>query len=358
MAKAKAKANSGLGNMDSTPAYPKGDQITLFKACGENSVDKLQQLISKNCGFDVNFAYHLIHDGLDGSGPDVITAAGIAAQLGHDKCLVILSQCPGIDLAKAPNLRGMAPIHYACKYGRTVAIGILLDNGVEVNIPMEFGHTPVMICCSYGHVQTLDILLCSRGVDVNLKNIDGFTAAHFACRFGYVKCLQLLKKRGADINSNQNIAEITPLDFARIFKKEECIAFLIKQGAIGIMQEELLEEGQSADPDLRRASEELEILKVCLSLLIMCYMSIFILLSSPVVLSLSLLLPEISPEKDLRNHQRHEDFAEASQTVRVPGVRGECERHDPTQMCRVQGLAVLRQKARHTAQARTRELLR
>ena len=44
--------------------------------------------------------------------------------------------------------------------------------------------------------------------------------------------------------------------------------------------------------------------------------------------------------------------------MRVPGVRGECERQDPAQMCRVQGLAVLRQGPRRTAQARARELLR
>ena len=179
---AKAKATSGLSHMGSTgiPPLPACDQIRLFEACIENSVDKLNHLmLNKSSVFDVNFAYHLQH-GFDGCGPDLITAAGITALLGHDTCLELLSKSPGIDLSKA-NLQGMAPIHYACKGGRNVAIGILIDNGVGVDIPAEFGHTPAMMCCHYGHVNTLE-LLCSRGADLNLKNIDGFTAAHIACR--------------------------------------------------------------------------------------------------------------------------------------------------------------------------------
>ena len=90
-----------------------------------------------------------------------------------------------------------------------------------------------------------------------------------------------------------------------------------------------------------------------MSELIICYMSICILLSPPVVLSL-----DHFPEKNRRNQPRHEVLSESCKTMRAPGVRGESEgRRDPAQMCRVQGRAVLRQKARRNAQARARELL-
>ena len=65
------------------------------------------------------------------------------------------------------------------------------------------------------------------------------------------------------------------------------------------------------------------------------------------------------PGNGCRIHQRIEGSTEASQTVRVPRVRGQGERRrDPAQMSRVQGRAVLRQEPRHPAHARARELLR
>ena len=65
------------------------------------------------------------------------------------------------------------------------------------------------------------------------------------------------------------------------------------------------------------------------------------------------------PETGCRRYQSREGPTETSQTVRVPGVRGQGERRrDPAQMSRVQGRAVLRQEPRHTAHARARELLR
>ena len=63
-------------------------------------------------------------------------------------------------------------------------------------------------------------------------------------------------------------------------------------------------------------------------------------------------------DKDRQHQQKREGSSERSQTVRVPGVRGQGEGRDPAQMCRVQGRVVLRQGPRHTAQARAREILR
>ena len=239
-AKAKAKeaargSGSNLRDMGSImavlmPSLPpkRYDEIDVYNACVKDNHEELEKMIKQLPRLDVNWAT-----------PDTGgTAAKVAAQKGHDRCLSLLSKVRGVDLSKA-NKAGWAPIHAACQNGRHVCIDIILDNGVDANLRTtdEIGYTPAIICCMNGHVKSLAIL-CDRGADLNLANKNGCTAAHYACSDGYVKCLQLLGKRGADL-SKQSVDGQTPLDYARRCKQAECIDLLLANGAIGMSVEDL-----------------------------------------------------------------------------------------------------------------------
>ena len=233
--KAARDSGSGLGDMGSIlnallmPPSKGYNGRDVFNACVNDNHKELEKMV-KQLGLDVNWTSPQFED---------CTAARLAAEKGHDKCLSLLSQCPGVELSKV-NRKGWAPIHGACQNGRHDAIGILVDNGVDANLPLrnKYGYTPAMICVMSGHVKSLAVL-CDRKADPNMTNMkDGYTPAHLACSHGQVKCLQLLYKRGANINK-KNIYGHTPLDWARMFKHAECIELLLANNATGMCVENL-----------------------------------------------------------------------------------------------------------------------
>jgi hypothetical protein len=234
-------SSSGMGDMGSILAalmppqpqpqpqpqrYWEGD---VYNACLDGHHEELQKML-RQPGLDVNWVEP--HNG--------DTAAYVSAQLGHDKCLTLLSLQSGVDLSKAKK-DGFAPIHVACRNSRYACLEILLDNNRgDANLRMadEYRTTPVMLCSGNGHVKCL-ALLSDKGANLNLANRDGCTAAHAACQIGQFKCIQLLITRRANINMKDGRGD-TPLDFARACKQRECIHLLIMNGGVGRRIEDLL----------------------------------------------------------------------------------------------------------------------
>ena len=226
-------SGSGLADMGSIlaalmppPRPQRYTEVDLWNACFDDHSAEVQNML-KQQGLDINWV-----DPEQGA-----TAAYVSADKGYDKCLSLLAQNRA-DLSK-PRKDGTAPIHIACQYARHACLLVLLDNGVDANLPTanEFGDTPVTIACQFGHVKILALLL-NRGVDPNLANKNGNTAAHKACRFGHLKILELLVQRHANLNM-KNVDGETPLDFARAFKQRECIDLLIVNGSTGMNKEDL-----------------------------------------------------------------------------------------------------------------------
>jgi ankyrin repeat protein len=199
----------------------------LFNACFDGHHEELNQILRRG-GLDVDWAQ-------PGTG---MTAAYIAAQEGHDKCLSqLLSH--GADMSKASK-DGNAPIHIACQFGRYACIELLADSRAGLNLPVAdgSGSTPTMLCCKNGHVKCL-ALLSEKGANLSLANNHGLTAAHLASQTGQLKCLQLLGKRGAAL-SKKDAYGSTPLDHARVYKHRECVDLLLASGSTGAEAEDLL----------------------------------------------------------------------------------------------------------------------
>jgi ankyrin repeat protein len=127
----------------------------------------------------------------------------------------------------------MAPIHTAITLGWIACLILLLDNGVDADLPTatDSGITPVALCCLAGHVKCL-ALLVDRGANPDLATKGGLTLIHTACANRQYKCLQLLIARGADLNA-KDAGGWTPLDAAKRNGHQECVKLLLEKGAVG-----------------------------------------------------------------------------------------------------------------------------
>jgi ankyrin repeat protein len=74
---------------------------------------------------------------------------------------------------------------------------VVLDFGVDVNKPNEYGDTPLMDLS--GSVECLRLLIENKA-DVSQASADGMTGLHCACVRGNVECLRLLIENKADVN--------------------------------------------------------------------------------------------------------------------------------------------------------------
>jgi len=71
--------------------------------------------------------------------------------------------------------RGWAPLHYACDYGQTIIVEILIQHGVDVDKTNKDGHTPLHLATRTGHVGIIRLLL-DAGADPDARDEHGCTA--------------------------------------------------------------------------------------------------------------------------------------------------------------------------------------
>lgn len=84
-----------------------------------------------------------------------------------------------MDRGALINKEGWQPLHYAACQPNAKMIGLLLENGANVDARSPNYTTPLMMAARYGSVNDVKILLDS-GADTTLKNEQGLTAHDFA----------------------------------------------------------------------------------------------------------------------------------------------------------------------------------
>jgi ankyrin repeat protein len=116
-------------------------------------------------------------------------------------------------------------------------IGFLIEEGVDVNAPIEEGSTPFICCALYGEKE-LCKLLVERGANPTTKEKDGGTALHAAAYNGYVDvCRYLVEDCGLDIDAefaecqDSSINQKTALFLAAHNDKIEVCRYLLEKGA-------------------------------------------------------------------------------------------------------------------------------
>jgi ankyrin repeat protein len=67
-------------------------------------------------------------------------------------------------------LIGETVLHLAAKYGKTIAIQMLLEKGVSVNVVTTDNETPLHLASEFGDFETVELLI-KKGASVNLQLI-------------------------------------------------------------------------------------------------------------------------------------------------------------------------------------------
>ena len=136
-------------------------------------------------------------------------------------------------LKKNPYLKqevfGGPALYNASENGHLEIVKILINAGVDVNLPVENGLTPLHISSHKGHVEVVEALI-KAGAKVDSKISDDKTPLHISSHEGHVKVVEALIKAGASPNfARKNGA--TPLHIASSKGYLEVVEALIKAGA-------------------------------------------------------------------------------------------------------------------------------
>lgn len=95
-------------------------------------------------------------------------------------------------------------LQVACSRSRYEIVDLLLDQGADINAPMDPSSTvasTALKAAAYEGDEKLIRLLLKRGADVNGEDDSGNTALQEACRMGHDGVIELLLKSGASINA-------------------------------------------------------------------------------------------------------------------------------------------------------------
>ena len=106
------------------------------------------------------------------------------------KCLQVLIE-QGINV-NIPDDDGETPLHKACSFNNVESIKLLLLNGANVNIPDNYGSAPLHFACENNIVEVVKLLILN-GANVNIQNIVGFTPLQLALQEGATECIKLLQ---------------------------------------------------------------------------------------------------------------------------------------------------------------------
>ncbi|XP_021892096.1 E3 ubiquitin-protein ligase XBAT33 [Carica papaya] len=96
-------------------------------------------------------------------------------------------------LAKYSTFGGLnSPLHFAAAKGHNEIVGLLLENGADVNSRNYCGQTALMQACRYGHWEVVQTLLLFRCNVTRADYLSGRTALHFAALNGHARCIRLV----------------------------------------------------------------------------------------------------------------------------------------------------------------------
>jgi ankyrin repeat protein len=134
-----------------------------------------------------------------------------------------------------PNLpvrHGQTPLCLALLFNQTRVVELLLARHVDPNAPLDssrFPATPLQYALEYGNLHAASILIAA-GANVDAKGPGGRTALHFAAVGRHLDMLQFLIEKGADLNA-RDAEGASPLDDAVWRGSLDAVAILLAHGA-------------------------------------------------------------------------------------------------------------------------------
>jgi len=119
----------------------------------------------------------------------------------------------GCDVNGFDHVLGWTPLMHACAVGARRALGVLLQNGADVNKADDLGETPLHLAC-YAKQVSIATALIDKGADVNAVDVLKYSALHLACQKEAKECIELLLDRGADAQAVNDLHQL-PISYLR-----------------------------------------------------------------------------------------------------------------------------------------------
>ncbi|XP_074866584.1 ankyrin repeat and SAM domain-containing protein 3 isoform X2 [Carettochelys insculpta] len=155
---------------------------------------------------------------------DLHTASSIGQYEVVQECI----QRGEMDLNKR-NRGGWTPLMYASYIGHDTIVHLLLEAGVNVNIPTPEGQTPLMLASSCGN-ESVAYFLLQQGAELEMKDIHGWTALYHCTSAGHQQMVKFLLDNGANANCKELVYGYTPLMEAAASGHEIIVQYLLSHG--------------------------------------------------------------------------------------------------------------------------------
>ena len=171
------------------------------------------------------------------------TLLGLSAFSGHVPIVRELLSAPGIDVNLALHT-GVTPLYLASQQGHLEVVRVLVAApGIKINLPEQFGATPLCIASHYGHKEIVRLLTGLPGIKIDACKDDGATPLFCAAQDNHPDIVELLLQRGADAHRSIRDGS-TPLANAAKNGHTEVVRRLLK--APGIQIDQRTNEGVTA----------------------------------------------------------------------------------------------------------------
>ncbi len=195
---------------------PENYHQVLCDAADQNQPDLISLIIA--AGADVNATF------------DDYTPVFNAAFFGHEECLALLLEAPGVDVNKLSD-SSRTPLFGAASNNKPESVRMLLAvPGIDVNRPSLENVSPLYAAASKGHAEVVQLLLAAPGIDVNYQATSRDTPLSIAAGGGHTEVVRLLLGH-PDINVNQITAEgKTPLFWATHKGNTDCARLIREAG--------------------------------------------------------------------------------------------------------------------------------
>ncbi len=105
-----------------------------------------------------------------------------AIKLRANKCVNVLFGY-SVDLNIKATDSGMAPLHYACKYGDETMVGLLINAGARTDILDSKGRPPFFYAVMYGNMNMIQYLANQNPGVIPMKDKFGNNALHIAMKY-------------------------------------------------------------------------------------------------------------------------------------------------------------------------------
>ena len=161
---------------------------------------------------------------------DAATDAGLAEAVRHRDAKAVAALLEqGVDV-NAPLEYGTTALHWAVHLDDGTTVGLLLAAGARVNAVDRQGVTPLWLACTNRNVQIVEQLL-KAGANPQVALSGGGTVLMRAAQTGHAEVVSLLLAHGADVNATEHERGQTALMWAAAEGRAEAARVLIQHGA-------------------------------------------------------------------------------------------------------------------------------